>query len=392
MANSTSFDPFAQSFTLLMQDGTPFKVYMPDLEGWIRYEVQSSINFAVQLGASIILLIVVLLLTKADKRRSAMFLFNVLALTLNIIRTALTVAYFTSHWVELYAFLGNDFSRVTRSDYANSVAAIIISTILLMCVEISLIIQMRVVCVTLRTIYREALTFFTVIAALVAFGFRLALCIMNIKLILLAAYEGELAWIQSAANISFTVAICCVCAVFICKLGLALHQRRKLGMNQFGPMQIILIMGGQTLIIPGMYSFSLQYLDKANVSAAIFSILQYYTNVPELSSNVLTLVTIFLPLSSLWASANVLPQGGQLMGRRTNRFFASPQSNVTSQGPVLTGTAGDYSNGPSSPAFTADTAIGSGSPPSPSRTEKMYGDLEAQGMHGMDHFFGTSRA
>ena len=38
---------------------------------------------------------------------------------------------------------------------------------------------------------------------------------------------------------------------------------------------------------------------------AIFSILQYTTNVPELGSQVLTFVAIFLPLSSLWAAAAI---------------------------------------------------------------------------------------
>lgn len=35
---------------------------------------------------------------------------------------------------------------------------------------------------------------------------------------------------------------------------------------------------------------------------AIFAVLQYFTEVPELGTNVLTLVAIFLPLSSMWAA------------------------------------------------------------------------------------------
>lgn len=38
---------------------------------------------------------------------------------------------------------------------------------------------------------------------------------------------------------------------------------------------------------------------------AIISILQYATNVPEIRSNVETLVTIFLPLSSIWAGVTL---------------------------------------------------------------------------------------
>ena len=43
----------------------------------------------------------------------------------------------------------------------------------------------------------------------------------------------------------------------------------------------------------------------------IFSVLEYTSDIPEMDSNVITLVTIFLPLSSLWASAT--PEGRQTL-------------------------------------------------------------------------------
>ena len=39
--------------------------------------------------------------------------------------------------------------------------------------------------------------------------------------------------------------------------------------------------------------------------AAIFSIIEYFVGIPSVYSNVLTLVAIFLPLSSMWASSSV---------------------------------------------------------------------------------------
>ena len=255
MENSTLFDPFAQSFTLLTTDGTPFNVSIPQLNDFIYYNVKICINYAAQLGASLILLVVIVLLTKTDRRKSPMYIFNVLALTLNVIRMATSAVFFTGNWVEVYSVFARDYSKVTQGDYATSVASTIIDVILYACIEISLIIQMRVVCVTLRSIYRDALTILMVLIALVAFGFRLALCIANIRAILTTAYELDLARLSSAANISFTLAICCVCVVFIAKLGFALYQRRKLGVDQFGPMRIIFIMGCQTLFIPGTYGY-----------------------------------------------------------------------------------------------------------------------------------------
>ena len=254
MADSTSFDPFAQSFTLQMGDGTPFNVSIPELDDFVLYSVQISINYAAQLGASLVLLIVLLLLTKPDKRQSAIFIINTVSLVLNVIRNVIQCVYFTGPFSEVYAYFGQDYSRVTKSDYATSVAGTVLTTVLLTCVEISLILQVRVVCVTLRTAYREAISIFTILNALLAIGFRLALCIQNAKAIVLAKSEFSLHWLTSASNIVFTVSICCVCAVFVIKLGFALDQRKKLGLGQFGPMKIIFIMGCQTLVIPGTYT------------------------------------------------------------------------------------------------------------------------------------------
>lgn len=265
MADLTSFDPFAQSLTLLLSDGTPFNVSMTELDSFILYKVQISINYAAQLGGSLVLLIVLLLLTKPDKRQSAIFIFNVLSLILNVIRNVIQCVYFTGPFTEVYAYFGQDYSRVMTSDYATSIAGTVLTTILLVCVEVSLILQVRVVCVTLRRVYREAILVFTILNALLAIGFRLALCILNAQAILQAKSEFSLHWISSASNIVFTVSICSVCAVFVIKLGYALDQRKKLGLGQFGPMKVIFIMGCQTLVVPGMCIYLYWNLSITNI-------------------------------------------------------------------------------------------------------------------------------
>jgi pheromone alpha factor receptor len=49
------------------------------------------------------------------------------------------------------------------------------------------------------------------------------------------------------------ISICVFSSVFCTKLGLAIRSRRSLGLKQFGAMQIIFIMGCQTLTIPGKF-------------------------------------------------------------------------------------------------------------------------------------------
>ncbi|KAL8722008.1 MAG: hypothetical protein Q9181_007586 [Wetmoreana brouardii] len=359
MANTTTFDPFTQSFTLLTRDGTPFNITIPELDQFILYSVQISINYAAQLGASLLFLIVLLLLTKADKRKSPIFIINSIALTLNFLRTLLQCLYFTGPFSEAYTYFSVDYSRVSASDYANQVAITVLTFLLLLCAEASLLLQVRVVCVTLRQAYQRIIFAFSMMIAGLAIGFRLTLCIENSRYILSLQSLFPLAWLASATNITTSISICWFCAVFIIKLGFALDQRKKLGMGSFGPMQVIFIMGCQTLIIP-----------------AIFSIIEYFVPLPSMDANVLSLVTIFLPLSSLWASASI---------DHRKRHSAKPELHgklLGSNGSAPTGplVGEKFLIGPLSPSETANSRSSHSNPPTPTRVqhERSYVDLEAQ--------------
>lgn len=253
MENTTSTDPFHQSFDIHMSNGVPYTIYMAELNDFTLYCRQISIVLGTQIGACITLLVVLLLLTKPEKRVSPIFIINSLALIFDIIRSVLTCMYFTGPFVEIYAYYSLDFSHAKAGDYAESVTATVFTLLLLVCVEISLCLQTQVVCCTLRRAYQYAIFGTSMLIALLAIGFRFAYMVENCILIVQAASVASLEWLGSATNITTTLSICWFCAVFVIKLGIALYQRKKLGMNQFGPMDIIFIMGCQTMIIPSEY-------------------------------------------------------------------------------------------------------------------------------------------
>ncbi|KAL8826600.1 MAG: hypothetical protein Q9170_007338 [Blastenia crenularia] len=342
-----------------MRDGTPFNVTIPELDDFILYSVQISINYAASLGASLLFFIVLLLLTKPDKRKSPVFVMNAVALILNFLRTLLHCLYFTGPFSETYAYFSVDYSRVSRSDYASQVAITVITWLLLVCVEASLLLQARVVCVTLREGLKRLIFTFSIMIAGLALAFRLALCVENSKLILGLDPEFSLRWLASATNITTSVSICWFCAVFVVKLGFALDQRRKLNVGAFGPMQIIFIIGCQTLIIP-----------------AIFSVIEYFVPLPSMDSNVLSLVTIFLPLSSLWASSSVDNR------KRELQLPPVQGKRLGSDGTAMTGPLVDEKLliGPLSPSETATFGTSHSSPRSQTHTQNQHFefDLEAQ--------------
>lgn len=284
--NSTNFDPYTQKIVFYTAAGGTMKIPLNAIEAFSLYNIRISINYSCQLGASIVLFVLLLLLTHSDKRGSAVFILNAVALLFNIIRLVFQVIHFTGGFAMIYPFFSGDYSAVKLGAYVQSILGVIFQTLLVICIMASLVVQVHVVCATLRRRYRRPLLVLSVIMALVPIGFRMGWMVMNCIYIMAAASMVDLIWLESALNIVTTISVCFFCAVFVTKLGYAIRQRRQLGVRDFGPMKVIFICGCQTMTIP-----------------ALFAILQYFTSVPELSSNVLTLVTISLPLSSIWAGA-----------------------------------------------------------------------------------------
>jgi pheromone alpha factor receptor len=277
-------DPDSQLVTFYSRDGQEVSVDLYSIDLFYQYNVRLCINLGSQLGASVILLVFLLLLTHSGKRGSSVFILNALALLFNILRLLLQTIHFSTPFEKIYPFFSGDYSDVKPGAYAISILGVVFETMLVMCIMISLVVQVHVVCKTLRRRYRRPLLAFSVLVALVPIGFRMGWMVINCIYIMAVKSTNAFVWLQSAVNIVITISICFFCAIFVVKLGHAIKQRRRLGVRDFGPMKIIFVCGCQTLTIP-----------------ALFSILQYFSQVPELADNVLTLVTLSLPLSSIWA-------------------------------------------------------------------------------------------
>ena len=250
MASPSTFDPFSQNITFVSPNG-PVNVSLIDIDDFNLYNIEICINYGSQIGASIATLLILLLLSKPDKRLSTIMILNTLSLVFNIIRNVLQCVFFTGPFAEVYASFTADYSRVRPGNIALSVTATVFTLLLQVSVEASLYLQVRVVCVTLRKVYRQLISAVSAIIVLLAIGFRFAYTVKNDQYIVAERSPESLYMLGSASNITTCISLFWFCAVFVMKLGYALHQRKKMGLGQFGPMQILMIMGFQTLIIPG---------------------------------------------------------------------------------------------------------------------------------------------
>ena len=93
----------------------------------------------------------------------------------------------------------------------------------------------------------------TTTMACVAFGVRLAAVYWNTKYTLEGTSADSIVKLVAMSYITQSVSIWVFSCVFTYKLGYAIYQRRRLNMPQFGPMQIVFIMGCQTMFIPGTF-------------------------------------------------------------------------------------------------------------------------------------------
>ncbi|KAI1909253.1 pheromone alpha factor receptor [Ophidiomyces ophidiicola] len=308
----TSFDPFTQDIRLLFANGTEFARPISQLNYFFKDNTRQAIAYGSQLGASLILLVVVMLLTPPDKRRSPVFYMNTGALLINVGRILTLCIYYTTGFSDVYAILAEDYSRVTTAAYANSLIGTVLNSVLLICIEASLLFQTQVLCSTFRDLYRRILLAVSICIVLITVGFRLVATVENCKAILgLYTFEGYI-WLQSTTSILTTFSICYFSAIFVAKLGAAINTRRKLNLTGFGAMQVIFIMSCQTMIVP-----------------AIMSILQYFVEVTEMPPLVLSLVVLSLPLSSMWAAQATKNSFDAIQGFSEPRPLFGPGSEKT---------------------------------------------------------------
>jgi pheromone alpha factor receptor len=247
----SSFNPYQQNITIVTSDETPFNITMVDIDGYVQDGIISCVDYGAQLGASAVTFVMLLLLTRPQKRRSAVFVLNLATLCLNIARLVCDILYFTGAFFETYAYFSGDFARVKPSDYANSILAMVFLSLLEICIQCSLILQTMAICAHLPTLQKRLFLILSTMVAIVPTGFRMAEMALNAKCTIENLPFTEYIWLEKANTIIMTVSICFFSAIFMYKLAFSIYRRRQLGIRQFGPMQALFIMSCQTMIVPG---------------------------------------------------------------------------------------------------------------------------------------------
>lgn len=264
--NST-FNPYSQTFVIIGPDGhTKLPATMSAILSLQYVAVQQAILFGIQIGATAILFIILLLMTKSDKRRSIIFILNILAVLFCFIRSVLIASnlhgifYNYYNWQLHFYPQGDDLTSSQNASAASDVFNCFINAAIFG----SLVMQIWIVCCNVQRRYRFAIMGVSILLGLMALGVRIFLAVFNIRYSIFGVrtmsteQNAYITHLASVNDIIETVAIAVFSTVFLAKLAVAIHMRRKLNMKQLGPMQIIFVMGCQTLFLPRKYYSSSQ--------------------------------------------------------------------------------------------------------------------------------------
>ncbi|KAK2625677.1 hypothetical protein QTJ16_004989 [Diplocarpon rosae] len=285
--NST-FDYKGQSVTFLLRDGvTPIVVPISDIDDLYLYLARIAINYGSQLGACFVMFVVTVILSKETKRRTPVYVLNLLSLALGFLRALLLALYTTSSWVEFYDYFAFDFADISRSAYATSIAGAVIPLLMTVTVNTSLFLQAHTVCKVMERKYLLVISCFSGLIFMLAIGFRFAQTITNSMAIMSAGNYFYQAWITTGCLATETISIWYYSIIFTWKLLWTVHARKNLGFQKWSYIQILAAMGGCTMIIPSGFAI----LEYANPDGF-----------PVAGTLALTMVALLLPLSSLWAS------------------------------------------------------------------------------------------
>lgn len=227
---------------------------MKSLDDYRIYGFRLAISYGTGFGVSLMLLVVLLLLTKAEKRKSFIFFLNAACLLTNAIRCLLFCTWVTGNFYDPYTVLSGNRSRLTSADFASFITINIFGVIVTILVFMSLSLQVWIVCVTTPPLQRSIIMGTTTVMACIALVFRLAAVYLSTKLTLNALDTDSILVLVAVSYILQAVSIWIFSCVFTYKLGHAIIQRRRLNMPQFGPMQIVFIMGCQTMFVPGTFA------------------------------------------------------------------------------------------------------------------------------------------
>jgi len=236
-----------QSFNLTGLDGTPTTITLPELNTFI-YSMKTSC--AIQgfvLGFGSMLFIVLVALTRGERRRQPIYLLNLASLFFICWRAVLDLIIFEGSYQGVGENLLGANLQFGPGTYTPSIMSNLGNPPLYATVLASLVLQVRVV-FSAEPTTRRIVTLILSVAAIVLVAFETTFTVYSI-IFQFTTLPNAPYWIYTVIRIYFIIFVGITGVIFLYKLARAIRRRKRMH-QPTNPLHILFIFSCQCLIVP----------------------------------------------------------------------------------------------------------------------------------------------
>lgn len=246
-------------------DGNPVPLSLAAINSFYQSVFRQDAVAGFMVGATAMLMILLVLLTNREKARRPIFILNFLALFFLFFRSIVYLVMYCSSYEGIGQIFLGALAQYPRSTFAPQVIQAILTPFIYLTMLFSLVLQVRVVFAA-EPRSQEIITVIGSIAALFLFGLGWHQVSILIRAIILLEFV-ETNWTYDCLRIGIMVFVGVSCLLFLLKLAVAIRRRKRMGFKRFGPLQVLFIIFAQCLVIPrNLLSFR-----KANFSGCLYT-------------------------------------------------------------------------------------------------------------------------
>lgn len=245
-----------QTINLTLPNGSQEPVPLSVIDATNAYIVCGSIAYGVEVGASIVMLGVILSMTPRKKFWRFINFVNIAALCNNIIRVALLATYYQSSWVTTYTLYSGDLTYVTRADVANTITATVLAIPQNIMIMTALITQAWAMVKLWPKMFKCIIILLSLVLVVLQLGFMAATQAYQITYELpwkSAEIMLSHMWVRYGFLALNVISICWFCFLFNFKLAVHLWRHRGLLAQKKGlsAMDALVVTNGTLMLIPG---------------------------------------------------------------------------------------------------------------------------------------------
>ncbi|KAF3933109.1 hypothetical protein ABW19_dt0200088 [Dactylella cylindrospora] len=278
------FNPHTNPITYFFPDGTNMTFTMADIDEFRHDQLFTDSIFSSQIGAAFVVICVMLCITHFEKRKTPIFALNVFNLLIVIVRGILFVHYYSGPLARTYTTFSWDVSDVPASEINASLASSVMSLLLMIGTQISLLLQIRI-CYALSPRSKGMILATCSSVSATATAAYISLGVYIIQLGDKPPDPRIVKWAIPTVTALVALSIVVYSGFFSWRMFRSVQNRRRMGFTGLGSLETLLLSGFQCLFFP-----------------AIFCIVENFVKFGGSASLAQAIVALVLPISHLWAT------------------------------------------------------------------------------------------